>query len=274
MTEEISYLIPFAAIGFIGLVVGALVGFLVTGLRGGSRTAKPKRNRDLVEIIRVWHDRRSGELSMEIGGKSYKKASELNEKSLRGFMVLINELQSWLGIPDINQRLGDITSRPPQVSAPQPTKTTPLGSYEGSRTTPSTSTLQLPVTPIAEKEKELPLIGVDDKMPVVDSLGIEPTDVRSRLAVEKSKEKPKGKPKEPLQELKSIATQVDEILQEKLARSPYKDRVVRLLELPSRGMVVVVNGTQFDGVGEVPDPEVRQIIQESVAEWERRLKIK
>jgi hypothetical protein len=69
----------------------------------------------------------------------------------------------------------------------------------------------------------------------------------------------------------SIAAQVDEILQEKLDESPLKSRGIRLMELPNRGMVVMVGMDQYDGVDAVPDPNVRDLIREAVAEWEARV---
>jgi hypothetical protein len=72
-------------------------------------------------------------------------------------------------------------------------------------------------------------------------------------------------------EPKSIAGQVDEILQEKLVESPLANRAIRLMELPGKGMVVMVGLNQYDGVDAVPDAEVRAVIRSAVAEWERRV---
>lgn len=69
----------------------------------------------------------------------------------------------------------------------------------------------------------------------------------------------------------SIAAQIDEILQEKLAADSTITRAVRLLEIPGKGMVVMVGLEQYGGVDEVPDAEVRTLIREAVAEWERRV---
>ena len=74
---------------------------------------------------------------------------------------------------------------------------------------------------------------------------------------------------------KSIAAQVDEILQEKIDNLPPGElspdqRATRLLELPGKGMVVMVGLNQYEGVGAVPDARIRKLISESVEEWERR----
>lgn len=69
----------------------------------------------------------------------------------------------------------------------------------------------------------------------------------------------------------SIAAQIDEILQEKLEADSTITRAVRLLEIPGKGMVVMVGLDQYAGVDEVPDADVRTLIREAVAEWERRV---
>jgi hypothetical protein len=70
--------------------------------------------------------------------------------------------------------------------------------------------------------------------------------------------------------VKSIAAQVDEILQEMLKSSPLWARGIKLMELPAKGMVVMVGLDQYDGVDAVPDDEIRTLIRSAVGEWERR----
>jgi hypothetical protein len=69
----------------------------------------------------------------------------------------------------------------------------------------------------------------------------------------------------------SIAAQIDEILQEKLETSPLNSKAIRLLELPGKGMVVMVGLDQYEGVDAVPDEEIQNLIRSAVAEWERRV---
>jgi hypothetical protein len=75
----------------------------------------------------------------------------------------------------------------------------------------------------------------------------------------------------PMPEPKSIAAQVDEILQEMLVDSPLNTKAIRLLELPGKGMVVMVGLDHYEGVDAVPDEEIRSLLQVAVAEWERRV---
>lgn len=73
----------------------------------------------------------------------------------------------------------------------------------------------------------------------------------------------------------SIVAQIDAILQQKLADpalmpSQLNSRAIRLMELPGKGMVVMVGLDRYDSVEAVPDPEIRGLIHACVAEWEAR----
>jgi len=72
-------------------------------------------------------------------------------------------------------------------------------------------------------------------------------------------------------QVRSIAAQIDEILQEMVENSPLAPRGIRLMELPGKGMVVMVGLDQYEGVEAVPDEDIRQLIRAAVAEWERRV---
>lgn len=72
----------------------------------------------------------------------------------------------------------------------------------------------------------------------------------------------------------SIAAQIDEILQEKLAGTPLAERGIKLMELPDQGMVVMVGMDKYTDLTQVPDEQVRAVIGEAVAAWENRLRFK
>jgi hypothetical protein len=68
----------------------------------------------------------------------------------------------------------------------------------------------------------------------------------------------------------SIVSQIDEILQARLAISPLADRGIKLQESPDGGVIVMVGSQKFAGVGEVTDPEVQSVIRAATAEWEKK----
>jgi hypothetical protein len=69
----------------------------------------------------------------------------------------------------------------------------------------------------------------------------------------------------------SIVAQVDEILQEKLENNSLAKRGISMKDSLDGGLRVWVGIQQFTSIDEVPDPEIRQLLRESVEEWERRL---
>lgn len=82
-----------------------------------------------------------------------------------------------------------------------------------------------------------------------------------RLAIEGS----------PAKKESSIAAQVDEILQERLKGTELEQRGIRLMELPGRGMVVMIGLDQYDAVDDVPFPDIKAMLKSAVAEWERKM---
>ncbi len=65
--------------------------------------------------------------------------------------------------------------------------------------------------------------------------------------------------------------QVDEILQRRLQEKGWQQRGIRLLELPNKGMVVMIGLDQYATVEDVPDAEIQAILRASVREWEAKM---
>jgi hypothetical protein len=70
------------------------------------------------------------------------------------------------------------------------------------------------------------------------------------------------------QEPKSIVEQINDILEEMLVNSPEKARGIHLMDNGHEGVLVWVGIEKFNGVDEVPYPEVQDLIRTAVAKWE------
>jgi hypothetical protein len=70
--------------------------------------------------------------------------------------------------------------------------------------------------------------------------------------------------------VESIVAQIDAILQVKLQDTPYASQGVRLMELPGQGMVVIIGLNKYQEINEIPDGQIRRLIQEAVADWEKQ----
>ena len=69
---------------------------------------------------------------------------------------------------------------------------------------------------------------------------------------------------------KSVAEQIDEVLQSQISGTPLAARGVKLLTTSGGGVRVQVGVEFYEGVDAVPEEEVRQAIREAVKAWEAR----
>ncbi len=67
----------------------------------------------------------------------------------------------------------------------------------------------------------------------------------------------------------SVIDEVNDILQKKLTGSPLAGKGIHLMENQNKEIRFWVGLNSYDDVDEIPDPEVRQIIDAAVKEWEK-----
>lgn len=88
--------------------------------------------------------------------------------------------------------------------------------------------------------------------------------------------KPAAKSAEPAAEKKpappptSIVGQINLVLQEKLAGSPLEDRGISMSQSAEGGVIVTVGASQYFGVDDVPDAEIKSFIRTAIKEWEKK----
>ncbi|MGZ9164785.1 MAG: hypothetical protein ACXW4U_06380 [Anaerolineales bacterium] len=68
----------------------------------------------------------------------------------------------------------------------------------------------------------------------------------------------------------SIVSQIDSILQERLAGTPLEERGVFLAQSQEGGVIVYVGLTRYSGIDDVPDPEIKAAIRAAISDWENR----
>ncbi len=68
----------------------------------------------------------------------------------------------------------------------------------------------------------------------------------------------------------SMVAQIDEILQSHLAGTPLAERGIFLAQSPQGSVNVYVGLTRYDGIDDVPDPEVKAAIRAAITEWENK----
>jgi hypothetical protein len=225
-------------IALICVAAGFAFGMLLANTRSDKGRSMPdavKSSPNVTEVVRVVQDRKSGHIFPEYNGKVIRYPADLTPTQRERLAIQLGMLQAWL-TPSAPSK-----EEPAEQQQIPGTGTGPL--VKGAATAGALSE-SLQSTPQATPVKVNP---VNMFARVLQS------EVRTPPVVQKS-----------------IAAQIDEILQEKLTGSPLAGRGIRLMELPSKGLVVMVGLDQYPGVDEVPDPEIRSIIRMSVAEWEER----
>lgn len=68
----------------------------------------------------------------------------------------------------------------------------------------------------------------------------------------------------------SMVNQIDSILQARLVGTPLEERGVFLAQSPEGGVNVYVGLTRYNGIDDVPDPEIKSAIRAAIAEWENK----
>lgn len=91
---------------------------------------------------------------------------------------------------------------------------------------------------------------------------VEPVPARVSLVPRKKSEQPAA--------ALSMVQQIDEILQLKLVNTPLANMGIKIQEAPGGGVMVMVGLNKYEGVGDVPDPAIKAVLQAAVAEWEKK----
>ena len=65
-----------------------------------------------------------------------------------------------------------------------------------------------------------------------------------------------------------MVSQIDAILQARIAGTSLADRGVFLAQSAQGGVNVYIGLTRYNGIDEVPDPEVKAAIRAAITEWE------
>ncbi len=240
-------ILPFAIVGLICIVIGYILASLMRGFAVEETQEKsdqpPPEGR--VEVARLWRRDQDNEILAELDGKTFESAADLNADEHARLSLALVDLYAWL----------EKSSRPaPQLEDHQ--LTTSESQKEPSEPTART------VPP------ELPSPAIQAPRPVSPHGEIAPPSlnpIKSLMSLARKEAADKIMPQQ-----RSIAEQVDEILQEKLVGSSLEDQGIRLMELPGKGMVILVGLDQYADLDAVPNEEIRAIIRSAVADWEAR----
>ena len=111
---------------------------------------------------------------------------------------------------------------------------------------------------------------LDDRLNAIGSPAPQPASPPARRTAQPPRPSTIAKEDRPAAPANSIVSQIDEILQERLAGTPLEERGVFLSQSPEGGVVVFVGLTRYNGLDDVPDPEIKAAIRAAISEWENK----
>ncbi|MBN1538237.1 MAG: hypothetical protein JW908_15980 [Anaerolineales bacterium] len=228
-------LTPILITGIICALIGVAIGSLLSGLYKETKeqSQEAPNEDDWIEQVTLVSDKNERAIYPRFQGQIYQSVKEMPPEQRQSLMKILKELRIWFGEPEAAE----------QAPAPSPPAAAVQTAVEEPPVQPET--LVQTLTPPEEKTS------------------MSPIDFFAKAI--------KTEVKQPSSAPKSIVAQIDDILQEKIEGSAMEKRGIRLVELPGKGMVVVVGLDQFEGIDEVPDEEIRQLIRGCAKEWENRL---
>jgi hypothetical protein len=244
-------LMPMLLVGGIFLVIGFLISTLFNAMRSptenrtlGEEVPKPFPE-GLTEVMRLWQKENTGEYVPELKGKRVPSPEKITVAQHTQLASILVQLYRWLEgarfpMPALEgtEKAVPPASQPPENESGRAAEKAPE------------HVLMLEESFASSLPKPAPNLN-----PFAPFLQRRP---REALKVVDPKEE-------------SMVAQIDEILQAKIKGSDFKERGLRLIELPGKAMVILVDGHQFEGVEAVEDEQVRAVIKSAVADWETRM---
>lgn len=189
---------------------------------------------DAVEVMRIFRDLSDGALIIRIGERTLRSADEFqNPELLRRFTTIVRDLTA------LANQLSALPEAP-AVASPRDTTTLP---------------------PVAQAMASAGVPGSLKLRTGVDSEPIKPGGLFRRVP----------KPEGPVETVRGVAEAVEEFLQFKLAADPkYMTRNIHIRQAHDGGLRIEVDGHYYSAIGDVVDPDARELLQSVMKEWEAR----
>jgi hypothetical protein len=227
-----------------GVAIGLVWYLQSLSQRIKNRSKAAESDSNLAVVAALMRDKQSQELVVEMDGKPFKAAAELSPAQLRRLNFTSSVLVKWLA-----------------------------GSSQAAETAEQHSETSLEDTlaeplPFADEEESIELHTT-----YVPPFAVEPGDELKPISTDLPDMVGNlltPTPPPPTPQFKSIAMQINDILQEKIAGTPLENRGITVNDAPEHGVMVSLDGQKYPGVKDVPDEEVRNAIRAAVLEWETR----
>lgn len=247
-------------VAFASLLLGVVAGLLLGALRGDPQeetrpeqeTPPGGRSGRYLPVVRLWREKTSETMIVEMEGKSYLLPEPLTMDQRERLEKAASELAGWLGVV-----VGNAPVQLPAASRPA----------EGQVVLPAA---QLASAPAADRVSVEPAQPVPATPPANPAYPVASPTLTGQRQVTPQTLSPVSMAAPVKEEPKSIVGQIGAILQDMLLSSGLDSHGVSLTEDPRKGVVVWIGLDHFDGIDAVTDAEIKGIIRSAVGEWERR----
>jgi hypothetical protein len=203
-----------------------------------SEPAKPEIvTVDDAGLLRIKNER--GSFALELDGARVNPSS-LSAEQRKRLIEMLNIMRPWLEGRSAPASTSSFRTSPPPVPASPTTLDERLNTF-GTASTQSNPVSVQPASPA----RPVP----------------QPPASRSSTIAKEDR---------PVAPANSIVSQIDAILQEHLAGTPLEERGIFLTQSAAGEVNVFVGLTRYNGVDEVPDPEIKSAIRAAISEWENK----
>lgn len=264
----------FLIVAIVSAAIGYFAGIILTNLQKdrsnestGSETPEindpgPRFEADHLTMA-LWSKTPDGPLFADIDGKSINSSTELSPEERYRVDKALNDFQMWLGRPILSSgktgTLPPITNNGALAQAEQPSPTNVSIEANGALT--EAIAQESGEVQVAEMPETIPP-PVEIVKPVNNETYPEVKPVPPVISFRSTSKPPAPTPK-------SIVEQINDILQEKVKKSPLAEVGIVLQETP-KGVIVWIGNDSYHGVDTLPEGDAKKIIREAVAEWEKK----
>ncbi|MDZ4766818.1 MAG: hypothetical protein SGI73_19950 [Chloroflexota bacterium] len=233
---------------------------------------------EVAEVLSVLRDVADGGLIIQIGDKAYRHpATRADAEFTRRYTNALRDLNAGNPATPAAPPMITPTSAPPPAYAPPmitPTSAPPIAAQ-----TPAYAD-DLPEIDLDFPEPELfdlpppaPLPLPIARAPATEMLPAVPGDLPKFRMPDKPEPPKRGRrtapDRTPIPEI-NIAAAIETYLQHKMVNSPFARRSIHIRAAPHGGVVIEVDGSFYDAVGDVTDDATRTFIASAIEEWQSR----
>lgn len=213
---------------------------------------RPTPAQPAAELMRLLRHPETGQLMVEIGGKQYTKLAEVTDKEIgRDILKLAAHLLAFTnGVVATDTGVKPVY-KPKVGQTPEP-----VAPAEKSASSPPAE------RPPAAAQQDAFLASLRSQSAPAPSPSPAAPGLfgRGRTSATKSE----------LPGLLNLADEINEIVQERLSYSPLAGKVfLEVTSAPDGGININVNGVNYSSPDEIPDETIKQLIKDSIKQWER-----